>query len=56
MDNNWMAVLLIALLIALAAFGIFRLSRGRTLRRWKILLDAYADREIQKPTVSRRGL
>jgi hypothetical protein len=55
MDNAWMTFLLMAALIATATIGIVRLSRGRTLRRLKRLLDAYADREVQRPTVSRRS-
>jgi hypothetical protein len=55
METNWLPLLLTAILVAAAIFGIIRLSRGRALRRWKAVLDAYADQETPEPTFSRRG-
>src|SRR5258708_319632 len=44
--GDWQALLATAVVALIALLGIVWLSRARSTRRWKAVLDAYAAREI----------
>jgi carbon storage regulator len=53
-DSAWRAVSLAAVLALAALVGItWYLSRARAERRWRTALDAYAEKELAKRTLTR---
>jgi len=55
-DSAWSAVSIAAVLALAALVGItWTVSRARAQRRWRAVLDAYAEQEQTKMTNSRRN-
>ena len=46
MENNWTLLLVFAVLALAAILGMVRQYRASAAKRWRAVLDAYAEREI----------